>query len=63
MNERPVLTQEVRDAKVRYVGAGGLKLRVSFEVEPEVGLSAQQAEEARAALKELGLEGDVDTLS
>jgi hypothetical protein len=34
---------------------------VTFEVEPEGGLSTQRLEETRAALRELGLEDDIET--
>ena len=43
----------------RFATAGGIKLRVSFEVSPEDGMSAQKVEETNAALRELGVEGDV----
>jgi hypothetical protein len=43
----------------RYVKDGNLKLTVSMEAIPESGLSDQQVEETRAALRELGLSDDV----
>jgi hypothetical protein len=45
----------------RFATEGGLSLRVTFEVEPESGLSNQRLEETRAALRELGLEDDIET--
>jgi hypothetical protein len=44
----------------RFATAGGIKLRVSFEVSPEGGVSEQKVEETNAALRELGVEGDVE---
>jgi len=45
----------------RFSTDGGLSLRVTFEVEPDGGLSNQRLEETRAALRELGLEDDIET--
>ncbi len=44
----------------RHVTDGGLKLTVSVEVNPDGGVSQQRLEEARAALRELGLSDDID---
>jgi hypothetical protein len=46
----------------RFATAGGIKLRVSLEVSPERGMSTQKVEETNAALRELGVEGDVEKL-
>jgi hypothetical protein len=43
----------------KHVGSGALKLTVSVEVNPEGGLSEQRVQEAKAALRELGLADDV----
>jgi hypothetical protein len=40
----------------RFASTPGLKLRVSFEVPPESGVTRAQIEETRTALRELGLE-------
>ncbi len=37
----------------------GLKVKVSVEVNPEGGVSKQKLEEAKAALRELGLSDDI----
>jgi hypothetical protein len=44
----------------RFATAGGIKLRVSLEVSPEGGLPEQKVEETNAALRELGVEGEVE---
>lgn len=46
----------------KYATTGGLKLRVSFEVAPDGGLLPQRLEEAKAVLRELGLDDDVDAI-
>jgi hypothetical protein len=45
----------------KFATGQGLSLRVSFKAAPEGGVSKQKVEEARAALRELGLEDDVET--
>jgi len=45
----------------RYATTGGLKLTVTFEVSPEGGLLPQRVEETKAALRELGLEDEVES--
>jgi hypothetical protein len=40
---------------------GNLKLRVSIEVTPPDGITTQQVEETKAALKELGMDDEVKT--
>ena len=44
----------------RHVTDGGLKLTVNVEVNPDGGVSEQRLEEARAALRELGLSDQID---
>ena len=44
----------------RHVTDGGLKLTVNVEVNPDGGISEQRLEEARAALRELGLSDEID---
>jgi Protein of unknown function (DUF499) len=43
----------------RFVTGSGLKLRVSVEVAPQGGVSKQKVDEAKSALRELGLDDDV----
>jgi hypothetical protein len=43
----------------KLVSSGELKLRVSIEATPKDGISDQQVEETRAALRGLGLDDDV----
>lgn len=45
----------------RFVGSEGLRLEVKVSVAPEGGVSRQQADEVKAALRELGLEGRVES--
>lgn len=45
----------------RFATGKGLKLSVSFEVTTEGGVSKQNVEETKTALKELGLNDEVDT--
>ena len=45
----------------RFAVVRGLKLTVSIEVSPEGGVTTQQVEETRIALRELGLDDDVET--
>lgn len=46
----------------KFATAQGLDLHVSFSVNPPDGVSKQKLEEAQAALRELGLEGDVESV-
>lgn len=52
------------DTKVlaRFATAGGIKLRVSLEVSPDGGIAVQKVEETNAALRELGIGGDVNKI-
>ena len=43
----------------RFANKGGVSISVSFNVAPDGGLSSQEIEETRAALRDLGLEDDV----
>lgn len=43
----------------RFVTGGGLKLKVEIEVKSEEGISQQKVEQAKVALRELGLNEDV----
>ena len=43
----------------KFAAGHGLKLKVTFEVKPEGGVSKQKLDETRAAIRELGLDGDV----
>jgi len=45
----------------RFVGNGGLRLEVKVSISPEGGVSRQQADEIKSALRELGLDGKVDS--
>lgn len=45
----------------RFVGNSGLRLEVKVSVAPEGGISRQQADEVKAALRELGLEVRVES--
>jgi len=45
----------------RFANSGGLKLRVDIEVRPEGGVSKQAIQEAQVALRELGLDEDVES--
>ena len=45
----------------KLVSSGELKLRVSIEATPKGGLSEQQIEETKAALRGLGLDDNVRT--
>ena len=45
----------------KFAAGQGVKLKVTFEASPEGGVSKQKVEETRAALRELGLDGDVTT--
>jgi hypothetical protein len=44
----------------KFAVAGGLKLKVTAEIAPPGGVTAQQAEETRQSLRELGLADFVD---
>jgi hypothetical protein len=43
----------------KYATASGLKLTVTFEASPDGGLLPQRVEETKAALRELGLDDEV----
>ncbi len=45
----------------KFAAAQGVKLKVTFEAAREGGVSKQKVEETKAALRELGLDGDVST--
>ena len=45
----------------KFVQGGNLKLKVSIEVTPPDGVTNQQVEETKAALKELGMNDEVQT--
>jgi len=45
----------------KYATGSGLKLTVTFEASPEGGLLPQRVEETKAALRELGLDDDVQS--
>ena len=45
----------------RFVSGSGLKLKVEIEVKPEDGITQQKVEQTKVALKELGLNEDVET--
>jgi len=45
----------------RFANDGGLSVRVDVSISPESGVSRQQADEVRAALRELGLESNLDS--
>jgi hypothetical protein len=43
----------------KFSGGKGLRLTVDIEVAPEGGISGQKVEETRVALRELGLEDEI----
>ena len=43
----------------KYANKGKMELPVDFEVQPDGGLRPHQVEEAKATLRELGLDDDV----
>jgi hypothetical protein len=45
----------------KFVQSGNLKLKVTIEVTPPDGVTNQQVEETKAALKELGMNDEVQT--
>lgn len=45
----------------RFATTDGLKITINVDVEPGDGVSAQRIEETKAALRELGLDDDVET--
>jgi hypothetical protein len=45
----------------KFAGSRGLKLTVTVEVSPEGGVTSQQVEETKIALRELGLRDEVET--
>ena len=44
----------------KFAAGKGLKLNISFEISPEDGLSSQQVEEIKVALRELGLRDEIE---
>jgi hypothetical protein len=46
----------------KFAAAKGLKLRLTFEVAPEGGISKQKVEETKAALRELGMSDDLTSI-
>ena len=44
----------------KYVQSGELKIRITFEANPSGGVTEQQIEETKAALRELGLNDDLN---
>ena len=44
----------------KFAVGGGLKLKVTAEIAPPGGVTAQQAEETRQSLRELGLQDYID---
>lgn len=46
----------------RYATGGGLKIRVSFEAAPVEGLPSQRLEETNSALREVGLDGELEEM-
>ena len=44
----------------KFAAFKGVKLTVTFEASPEGGVSKQKVEEAEAALRELGLDPDLN---
>ena len=47
----------------KYATSGGLRLTITFEVAPDGGLLPQRVDEARAALRELGLDDNVQRMT
>lgn len=45
----------------RFVSGSGLKLKVEIEVKPEEGVSQQKVDQTKVALRELGLNEDIET--
>ena len=45
----------------RFVAGGGLKLKVEIEVKPEDGIPQQKIEQTKVALRELGLNEEIET--
>jgi hypothetical protein len=45
----------------KFATAQGLKLTLSVEVSPDGGIPDQKIEETRVALRELGLDDDIET--
>ncbi len=44
----------------KFASAAGLKLTVKVDVTPEGGVSKQKVDETKSALRELGLNDDID---
>lgn len=45
----------------RFVTGSGLKLKVEIEIKPEEGIPQQKVEQTKVALKELGLDEEIET--
>jgi hypothetical protein len=45
----------------KFVNTGGLTIRVNVDVSPDGGVSPQQAEELKTALREMGLDSKVES--
>ena len=46
----------------KFAASQGMKLKLSVEVKPEGGVSKQKLDETKAALRELGLNEDLDAM-
>jgi hypothetical protein len=46
----------------KFAAAKGLKLKLTVEVAPESGISKQKVEETKAALRELGMNDDINSI-
>ncbi len=46
----------------KYAKEKGLTLKATFELRPDAGLTKQQVDELRSALRELGLDDEVSML-
>jgi hypothetical protein len=47
----------------QYATTGSLKLTVTFQVAPDGGLAPQKVDETKAALRDLGLDDDVEPMA
>ena len=45
----------------KFVNSGGLSVRVSVEVSPDGGVTPEQMEEMKAALREMGLDAKIES--
>ena len=45
----------------KFASGKGLKITLKVEISPEGGISTQQIEETKIALRELGLDDDIKT--